>query len=151
MAEILCYGCGIIIDSHANACPRCGCCPNCGVKRPAESERCPTCGYPSNESDVTYLETRHDPKLAANQKAAKWLERDWLNQQLMSRLHYWKVFGAILLTLPIVMYALFGLLNLLGINDSWLAGLGFASYFYAYYFILPNLLRRGWFPWLLKE
>lgn len=149
MANILCCGCGNTFDAHQSACPRCGRCPRCGTVVPAGDSHCPTCTYPRDENDIREREISLNPANPENIRAARGLQRGWENEQVMQRIR-WVRLGSLLVFMgvPLCLAAACIVMSAFDLPERWSMG-AFIVLLALLQVLLVNLLRRGYFPWLL--
>ena len=151
MAAIVCYGCGNVFDSHAMACPRCNRCPECGTKHRERTEACRSCGHPADALALAELEQRLDPALPRNEKAIRWLDDDWESEQIWGRVYFWRLFALVPPLVLILHFIALGFRVVTGLGTGWMNFLVLTPFMVLVFWCLPRLLRRGWFPWLLRE
>lgn len=149
MANILCTSCGEVIDSRQRACPLCGRCPCCEAQASAAEAVCRSCGHPENEDHIRAMESALDPTKPENIKLARSLHRGYENEQVLKRMYAGRfVLLMLLLTFLMVLTSFFVTVTLLGLPDRWVMPNVMLLYFIIF-FLLVNLLRLGYFPWLL--
>ena len=78
------------------------------------------------------------------------LENGWRNEQLIGRIHFWKLFAVALLLTPILVLAASGLATAIGLSERWtLPLMGFL--YGAGYYTLIRFLRQGRLRWFLRD
>jgi hypothetical protein len=151
MADILCCGCGNILEARQRACSRCGRCPKCGTRVPAGDAHCPTCGHPGDDNSIKKLEDSLNPSKPGNARAHRWLQRGWENEQIMRRIRFWRVLLVLLFVdVPLSVVIGLALVGALSLPDNWGAPI-MLLFNLMFMCVLVNLLRNGYFPWLLRQ
>jgi hypothetical protein len=95
------------------------------------------------------LETKLDPTLPANQHEIQVAEAGWRREQVMGRLHPWKLFGVGVVLMPIFLLTAAGLVNAIGLQERWTMPFLFVL-FGAGYYTLIRVLEKGRLHWFLR-